>query len=89
MGELSEDQDLDQCLLRIERQTLVCLPESKSIVFCIRQYLTPIQEIKAEGNGQVLIEAIESMPVKLGYYKKRPFWERDVCNFLRDEPKVK
>ena len=84
MGDVSEDQDINQCFLRIERQTLVCLAESKAIVFCIRQYLTPIHEIKAEGNGKALIRAIESMPEKLGYYKKRPFWKRDVTNFLRD-----
>jgi len=86
VGDVSEDQNLDQCFLRIERQTLVCLAESKAIVFCIRQYLTPIQQVKAEGNGEALIRAIESMPEKLGYYKKRPFWERDVSNFLRNMP---
>lgn len=70
--------------MRIERQTLIRLPKSKAIVFCIRQYLTPLHEIKAEGAGEALIEAIESMPEKLGYYKKRPFWKRDMYNYFRN-----
>ncbi|KAL9614958.1 MAG: hypothetical protein Q9167_000600 [Letrouitia subvulpina] len=81
--DLSEPQDLTECYLRVERQTLVRLPDTKAIVFCVRHYVTPLEEIKREGNGQQLADAVQSMPEKLGYYKRRPFWQRDVDVFLR------
>ncbi|KAI4284206.1 MAG: hypothetical protein L6R38_001578 [Xanthoria sp. 2 TBL-2021] len=81
--DLSEPQDLDNCYLRVERQSLVRLPDTKAIVFCVRHYITPLDEIKREGNGRQLADAVQSMPEKLGYYKRRPFWQRDVENFLR------
>ncbi|KAI4255811.1 MAG: hypothetical protein L6R42_006549 [Xanthoria sp. 1 TBL-2021] len=83
VGDLSEPQDLDNCYLRVERQSLVRLPDTKAIVFCVRHYITPLEEIKREGNGRLLADAVRSMPEKLGYYKRRPFWQRDVENFLR------
>ncbi|KAL8725251.1 MAG: hypothetical protein Q9181_006485 [Wetmoreana brouardii] len=86
-SDLSEPQDLSQCYLRVERQTLTRLPESKAIVFGIRHYVTPLEEVKKEGNGEQLADAIQTMPEKLGYYKRRPFWQRDVNAFLRESPK--
>ncbi|KAI4234792.1 MAG: hypothetical protein LQ349_003579 [Xanthoria aureola] len=83
VDDLSEPQDLDACYLRVERQSLVRLPDTKAIVFCVRHYITPLEEIKREGNGQHLADAVQSMPEKLGYYKRRPFWQRDVERFLR------
>ena len=84
LPDVSENQDLEQCYLRVERQTLVRLEKSKAIVFGIRQYTTPIAEIKKEGNGPALADAIASLPEKLGYYKMRPFWQRDVDSYLRN-----
>ena len=74
---------LPQCYLRSERQSLKCLPKSRAIVFCVRSYMTPLQEIVREGNGVELAEAIKSMPEKLGDYKKRPFWDKEVYAYLR------
>ena len=65
LPDVSEDQDLEQCYLRVERQTLVRLEKSKAIVFGIRQYMTPIEEIKKKGNGPALADAIASLPEKL------------------------
>jgi hypothetical protein len=75
--------DLEQCYLRCERQSLVSLKKSRAIVFCVRSYMTHLSQIVAEGSGPALADAIESMPEKLGNYKKRPFWEKDVYTFLR------
>jgi hypothetical protein len=53
-------------------------------MFCVRTYLTPLQDIKDEGNGPELADTIESMPGRLGDYKKRPFWGEKVCAWLRE-----
>ncbi|KAI4197819.1 MAG: hypothetical protein LQ350_005664 [Teloschistes chrysophthalmus] len=87
LGDLSEPQDLSECYLRIERQSLARLPETRAIAFCIRHYVYPLEDIKKEGNGDELADAIQSMPEKLGYYKRRPFWQRDVDAFLRGKGK--
>ncbi|KAI3323646.1 hypothetical protein HD806DRAFT_522245 [Xylariaceae sp. AK1471] len=81
----SQPIDIDQCWLRYERQTLTVLEETKAIVFCVRLYMTSLRDIVAEGNGVQLADAIDSMPEKLGDYKKRPFWAKDVMKFLRQE----
>ncbi|KAH8700759.1 hypothetical protein BGW36DRAFT_357407 [Talaromyces proteolyticus] len=75
--------DLEKCYLRCERQSLVSLKKSRAIVFCVRSYMTHLSHIIAEGNGPALADAIESMPEKLGNYKKRPFWEKDIYAYLR------
>lgn len=75
----------DQCFLRVEHQTLTCLPRSKAIIFCVRSYMTPLEKIKNEGDGPRLADAIESMPEKLGLYKMRQFWGGDVLPWLRKE----
>ncbi len=83
MENLSEPQDLENCYLRVERQFLVRLPDTKAIVFCVRHYIKSLEEIKREGNGPQLADAVKSMPENLGYHKRRPFWQRDVESFLR------
>lgn len=45
--------------------------------------MTSLHEIVKEGNGVRLADAIDSMPEKLGVYKMRPFWARDVLHYLR------
>lgn len=47
--------------------------------------MTSLRDIVAEGNGVQLADAIDSMPEKLGDYKKRPFWARDIMKFLRQD----
>jgi hypothetical protein len=51
----------------------------------VRSYLTSLEDIRDEGNGPLLADAIKSMPEKLGHYKRRPFWEQDVYAYLRGE----
>ncbi len=61
------------------------LPRRKAIAFCIHYYVTRLDEIREEGNGAALREKLESMPEKLRWYKRRPFWMRDVEEFLRGQ----
>jgi hypothetical protein len=76
--------DFDQCFLRVEHQTLCALPRSRAIIFCVRSYMTPLAEIKGQGDGPRLAEAIESMPEKLGLYKMRQFWGGEVLPWLKE-----
>lgn len=78
--------NFDQCFLRVEHQTLIRLPSSNAIVFCVRSYMTPLKDIRNEGDGPRLADAIESMPEKLGLYKMRPFWGGEILPWLRKEP---
>ena len=57
-------------------------------MFCVRSYLTPIKQIKKEGNGPALADACDSMPEKFGIYKRRPVWGDQLCGWLRDDTEV-
>jgi len=71
--------------LRVEHHTLHTLPRTGAIIFAVRSYLTPLSEIKAEGEGRELADAIESMPEKLGTYKNRDVWGGRVSHWLRQQ----
>ncbi|KAF3920578.1 hypothetical protein ABW21_db0200678 [Orbilia brochopaga] len=75
--------DLDRTYLRVERQVLLRLPKSKAMAFFVKTYMTPLTQIKAEGEGDALATAIEGMPEKLGIYKRRVVWGRAVIDALR------
>jgi hypothetical protein len=92
----SEDLDVEKAFLRCERQTLFRLPESKAIVFSFKTYLYPLKEVKEEGNGEALAEAIEGL--RLGnvggdeknggrggmwFYKRGGVWGSAVTKYLR------
>lgn len=82
-GDEEEAIDLDKTYLRYEYHTLTCLPKTKTIMFCVRSYLTPIQQIKDEQNGAALADACDSMPERFGTYKRRPVWGDQLCDWLR------
>jgi hypothetical protein len=84
VGEEKFNPDFEQCFLRVEHQMLTCLPLSKAIMFCVRSYMTPLEQIKKEGDGPRLADAIESMPEKLGLYKMRQFWGGKVLPWLKE-----
>jgi hypothetical protein len=76
-----------QTFLRCERQTLHRLPESKALVFAFKTYMYPIREIKEEGMGEELAQAIEglqqgSVP-EMMFYKRGVVWGEAVKTFLR------
>ncbi|KAI0140472.1 hypothetical protein GGR57DRAFT_509395 [Xylariaceae sp. FL1272] len=78
-----DDVNIDECFLRSEHQTLFRLRRTRAVIFCVRSYMTSLHDIKKEGNGPLLATAFESMPEKLGNYKKRPFWQTSIYRFLK------
>ncbi|KAF3483823.1 uncharacterized protein GIQ15_03147 [Arthroderma uncinatum] len=83
----SEELDLDDTFLRVERQTLYRLPKSGAIVFSIHTYRYPIQQIKEEGSGEDLAAAIDGIETgnipHMGKYKRVPVWGQAVKDYLR------
>ncbi|KAK5987039.1 hypothetical protein PT974_11155 [Cladobotryum mycophilum] len=82
LAEDAELVDVSASYLRVEHQTLNRLPKTKAVIFCVRSYLTSLEDIKKEGNAAALLSSIQSMPEKLGDYKKRPYWCRAVYEYL-------
>jgi len=83
---LADDQAIraDECVLRVERQTLWKLPETGAVVFGIKTYITPLSEIKAEeGEAERLAQAIEGLGDDMGRYKARGVWGKTVLDYLR------
>ncbi|KAF3929086.1 hypothetical protein ABW20_dc0106067 [Dactylellina cionopaga] len=80
-----EHVDLNKTFLRVERQVLLRLPASRAIVFFIKTYMTPLSEVKEEGQGHDLATAIEGIPEDLAQYKSRSLWGKAVTFALRAE----
>lgn len=78
--------DLENTRLRCERQTLHRLPKSKAIVFAFHTYLYTLQEVKAEGLGNELAQAIDGLKEgsspRIHHYKRGPVWGEAVKAFL-------
>ncbi|KAF5098502.1 hypothetical protein D0Z00_002024 [Geotrichum galactomycetum] len=71
--------------LRNERQCLMRLPKSKAIVFTIRTYLTPIAQVKREGEtGLDLASAIENLPPATRIYKTATVWGDAIIDYMRN-----
>ncbi len=82
-----KDIDVESTFLRCERQTLHRLPKSKALVFAFKTYMYPIKEIKDEGKGEELAEAIDglkegSVP-QMHFYKRGVVWGEAVKKYLR------
>ncbi|PYH84392.1 hypothetical protein BO82DRAFT_351966 [Aspergillus uvarum CBS 121591] len=78
--------DLAKARLRCERQVLFRLPNSNAVVFVVRTYMYPLQEIKEEGNGPRMAEAIAGLKAGSSpgfhFYKRAAVWQRVVSEFL-------
>ncbi|KAI1479810.1 hypothetical protein F4774DRAFT_418650 [Daldinia eschscholtzii] len=85
VSDYKEDPSLDESFLRVEHQTLTKLPRSGAVIFTVRSYMTPLHQVKAEGDGKALAEAIESMPQGLGHYKMVQYWGRKVLPWLMED----
>ncbi|ELR05568.1 hypothetical protein GMDG_07488 [Pseudogymnoascus destructans 20631-21] len=72
---------------RTEMQSLFRLPQSGAIVFVIKTYMYPIQEVKDDGYGEELAAAIEGLQTgnvpEMFFYKRGPIWGEFVKTFLR------
>ncbi|KAJ5898962.1 hypothetical protein N7495_003706 [Penicillium taxi] len=82
-----ETVEISTTCVRSERQSFRFLPESKTIVFSFHSYQYPLSQIKEEGLGEVLAEAIDglkkgSVP-EIHYYKRAPIWAEQVKSYLR------
>ena len=82
-----DDFDLGDTVLRCERQTLHRLPNTGALVFTFKTYQYELQDVKAEGNGEVLAQAIDglkegSVPM-MNVYKRGAVWGERVKAFLR------
>jgi hypothetical protein len=76
-----------QTILRCERQYFHRLPSSKAIVFAFHTYRYPIQDIKDEGSGEDLAQAIDGLENgsirEMFIYKNGDKWADAVRDFLR------
>ncbi|KAK2745592.1 hypothetical protein CKAH01_18259 [Colletotrichum kahawae] len=82
-----EHIDVEKAFVRCELQTLSRLPKSHSILFSFKTYLYPLNEIKAEGMGTALADAIEGLRkgncLGMWKYKSAVRWGKPVCEYLR------
>ncbi|KAF7187963.1 hypothetical protein HII31_10863 [Pseudocercospora fuligena] len=78
---------IENCRLRSERQTLFRLPRSKAVVFSFKTYQYLLEDMKKEGYGEQLAEAIEGLSLgnvpEFQYYKRGVVWGEKVVEFLR------
>ncbi|KAH8428050.1 heme-dependent oxidative N-demethylase family protein [Aspergillus melleus] len=81
------EADIDQTYVRTERQLVHRLPHSKAICFSFKTYLYPIRDIKAEGLGETLAQAIDGLQggnvPGMYYYKRAAVWGVSVKRYLR------
>lgn len=83
------DFDLRQAVLRVERQTLHRLPKTGVILFAFKTYQYGLEEIRNEGNGEALAEAIEGLGKGnvpgMKIYKREVVWGEKAKAYLRGE----
>ncbi|KAI5294184.1 hypothetical protein KEM52_004527 [Ascosphaera acerosa] len=91
MRHLARDQlraGLDDTLVRSERQTLYRLPASKALVFGFHTYTYPLQQLKEEGWGEQIAQAIDGFGAgnapDMPQYKRVPQWGPAVQEYLRE-----
>lgn len=76
-----------QTNLRIELQTLTRLPSTSSLVFSFKTYMYPVDDIKKEGLGPDLAEAIQGLKKgnapAMWVYKGGVKWGEELCEYLR------
>ncbi|OIW22546.1 hypothetical protein CONLIGDRAFT_638170 [Coniochaeta ligniaria NRRL 30616] len=85
--QVDEKVDIDQVRLRVELQTLTRLPKTGAVIFPFKTYLYPLKDVKDEGLGPQLVEAIEGLQKGnapgMFKYKGAVRWGRDVCEYLK------
>ncbi|KAJ5895255.1 hypothetical protein N7495_006946 [Penicillium taxi] len=79
--------DPEIACVRSERQTVHRLPQSGAICFCFKSFIYPLTDIKAEGWGEELSQAIDglqkgSVP-EIHHYKRAGVWGEAVKAYLR------
>ncbi|KAK8050122.1 hypothetical protein PG994_011852 [Apiospora phragmitis] len=81
------DVDISKAQIRVELQTLTRLPKTQAILFSFKTYLYPVTDIKAEGLGPEVADAIEGLPrgnaPGMWKYKGGVRWGKSICAYLR------
>ncbi|RMZ82762.1 hypothetical protein DV738_g1668, partial [Chaetothyriales sp. CBS 135597] len=82
--------DPSQTFVRVERQTLHRLPNSKAIVFAFKTYLYPLDQFKADNGpegAEQLAQAVDGLKVgnvpAMHFYKRGAVWAEAVKRYLR------
>ena len=79
--------DIDSARFRVECQTLTRLPQTRGVLFSFKTYLFPIRDIKAEGMGPGLADAVEGLKSGnapgMWTYKGGVRWGKSMCAYLR------
>jgi len=87
LGGGEEEINIDQTMLRCERQTLHRLPKTKALVFAFKTYQYKIRDVRDEGCGIELADAIEGIgegnAPGMMVYKRQVVWGKKVAAFLR------
>lgn len=82
-----QDVDVAKCRLRCERQTLHRLPRTKALVFMFKTYQYRLEDVKAEGGGLELADAIDGLTLgstpEMAFYKAGVVWGEKVVEYLR------
>ncbi|KAI4728836.1 hypothetical protein E4T49_03264 [Aureobasidium sp. EXF-10728] len=74
-GSISKPQ-LGDLHLRIERQALQRLPESRDLLFSIRTYVTPIHEVTKDADiARALRTSVNSYGEDVARYKNKALWD--------------
>ncbi|KUJ22699.1 uncharacterized protein LY89DRAFT_680816 [Mollisia scopiformis] len=84
---VEEEVNIDTTFLRCERQLLHRLPQTKALCFNFKTYLYPLRDVKEEGSGEDLANAIDglkegSVP-EMHFYKRGVVWGEKVKEYLR------
>lgn len=71
----------------MELQTLTRLPQTRSILFSFKTYLYPVKDLKDEGIGPEVADAIEGLgrgnAPGMAEYKGSVRWGKQICEYLR------
>ncbi|KAK4247559.1 hypothetical protein C7999DRAFT_41104 [Corynascus novoguineensis] len=85
--EETQNIDIEKARFRVELQTLTRLPKTQAILFSFKTYLYTLDEIKADGLGPQLAEAIEGLKAGnapgMWVYKGGVKWGKAVCAYLK------
>ncbi|EMC93086.1 hypothetical protein BAUCODRAFT_76636 [Baudoinia panamericana UAMH 10762] len=78
---------VEDCRLRCERQTLHRLPNTNALVFAFKTYLYKLSEVKDEGLGPALADAVDGLGTgsvpDMAFYKRGVVWGEKVKEYLR------
>ena len=73
----------DRLHLRVERQTLRRLPDSKAVLFGIRVHVYPLARvIDTPPIAAALAEAVRALPAEMAHYKSLPMFQAALLAWL-------